>query len=445
MNPGVKMKKRIKKDNDAQLLLITGILLATTILIIGEIATHTITLGVQSSIERDSSLTMEFLNLKEKFKLAFSENVKLLNLYYENSSLAIEDAFKRISNQFENIEAIRGIIFIANINVIEPLGERNYLVNFTLKMRDTNTYIEEDIKIQIELFANDEWWKTDESWNYRIPTIVNTQKTDTLIEREINFTQELENFNNGVFDEYSIRIIEYNKNGKIKSEIPYLFIKNLNYDSENNAIGNIFWFANGSNIDTRYYYIYVDIIGNGQKNEVFYDSLLPSPTPNSKVILDEDSFLYNFTPSFPLNLTNRISGDISFNSNGSLYFENESFGIISEENHHVSLWLNFSNINADILFGVQVDNNSWARIGYDADPVFNGSSWDGSIIGNITDIQYRIWKFFQIDLIEDLNLTIGSEVTGLTFFSDDVYYDHVVFEDTKVVDVEQLVTSVYSI
>ena len=405
------MKGR-NNDNEAQLLLVTGVLLATTVLLIGEVATHTITLGVESNLERSHSLALEYLNVREKFMLAFRGNLKLLDKYYIDSNDAIKKAFEKTTKQCGEIEAYHGINFLANINNITLKANRKFEVNFTLKMKDLSTYIEEDIHIIVELFASDKWWENNEKWNFRIPILINTNKIDALVRKNINFTQEINKFGSGIFDENSIRIIEYNDYWKIQAEVPYQFKKEIGYHSSDNAICNIFWFSNGSSIGNRYYYIYFDIIENGLKNKTEYEILLPYPVSTPGIIFEDFPTTYNFEPNIPISITNRMSGSNSFNSNGSCYFENESLGAVGVENHYISFWLYFNNSHADILFGVQINNNSWVRWGFDSDQIFNGSSWDETIIGNTTNVTHGIWNYYNIDLIEDLNISEGRYTNG---------------------------------
>lgn len=437
------MKNRIK-DNQAQLLLVTAVLLATTILIIGEVATHVVTLGIESSLEKSHSLAREYVIIKDKFLLAFKENVKLLDKYYENFKSAINNAFEKTIKEFGDIEAYYGIIFIADLKNITPKGNRKFDINITLKMKDSTTYIEEDMQIEINFFASDEWWKNDKIWNFRIPVIVKTTKVDALIGMEINFTKEVEKFGNSSFDENSIRILEYNENGKILWEVPYQFNKDSAYDLKKNALGKILWFANGSSNEKRYYYIYFDTIENGVKNKTNYSALLQNPIITKRTILEDNLSIYNFTPHQPQIIANRISGNNSFNSNGSCYFE-KYIGSLGKELHYISFWLYFNNSHADILFGVQINNNTWAGWGFDSDEIYNGADWNNSIIGNTTNVSYGTWNYFKIDLIEDLNISKGSNITGVAFYSDNVFYDHLVFEDIMTENVEKLNTMVYEI
>ncbi len=118
------------------------------------------------------------------------------------------------------------------------------------------------------------WW--DIKWHYRVGLEINNtgyNRTNWTIEYPVNFTQLLQNMSvTGAFDENSTRVIEYNSSGSILHEIPSQFDMGDNYNSISNAAGVIAFTMNGTTAanQKRYFYIYFDIIQNGNKTKPSY-------------------------------------------------------------------------------------------------------------------------------------------------------------------------------
>jgi len=116
---------------------------------------------------------------------------------------------------------------------------------------------------------NDEWWNS--SWNFRFRIDVNTSdysRIDWTVEYAANFTQIFESLNTSAeFDNNSIRVIEYNASGSPIGERIMQFDPSLNYNSTNNADGELLFLLNGTtpNQTTRYFYVYFDALDFGQK------------------------------------------------------------------------------------------------------------------------------------------------------------------------------------
>ncbi|MEM5843990.1 MAG: NEW3 domain-containing protein [Candidatus Aenigmatarchaeota archaeon] len=116
------------------------------------------------------------------------------------------------------------------------------------------------------------WWNI--SWHYRVRLEVNTssfERKNWPIEYKINFTDLLPY---GSFDENSTRVIEYSQEGELLGEIPSQFEKDDDFNSENNALGTLVFFLNGSNPANtkRIFFVYYDSLENGPKEKREYPS-----------------------------------------------------------------------------------------------------------------------------------------------------------------------------
>ena len=129
---------------------------------------------------------------------------------------------------------------------------------------------------------NYEWWNS--SWNYRVRVEINStvhSRFDQMIELMINFTELFETLDvegSLEFDNYSIRVVEYNSTGKMipfnssktgseQYVVPSLFDPVWNYDASTNARGEVVWIMNGTTLmnQNRTYFIYFDLTSNGPK------------------------------------------------------------------------------------------------------------------------------------------------------------------------------------
>ena len=100
-----------------------------------------------------------------------------------------------------------------------------------------------------------QWWNA--SWHYRYVVSVNgTGNVSTFV----NFTTLLNNLDisSKVFENETIRIIEYLKNGTIVGEVAKYF---FNESIGNNASGNLLWNVSGS-ANEKFYCIYFDVTSN---------------------------------------------------------------------------------------------------------------------------------------------------------------------------------------
>ncbi|MCX6815061.1 MAG: NEW3 domain-containing protein [Candidatus Aenigmarchaeota archaeon] len=124
----------------------------------------------------------------------------------------------------------------------------------------------------------DVWWNA--SWHYRMKIEISTEnfsRTNWPVERQLNFTWILNNVSvSGTFDANSTRVVEYNSSGSILQEIPSQFDLGSDFNASSNANGELVFILNGSNPEntTRYFYVYFDIIQNGNKTPGNYQTQL---------------------------------------------------------------------------------------------------------------------------------------------------------------------------
>lgn len=112
----------------------------------------------------------------------------------------------------------------------------------------------------------DDWWDND--WDYRVLLTVaadGTARTDKPAEVEINFTNLLDDLNQGgSLIVNSIRVIEVNNNGVvIDDNVPFQFDPAANFHAGNNARGTLVFLLQGQTgaTATRRYHVYFDTAG----------------------------------------------------------------------------------------------------------------------------------------------------------------------------------------
>ncbi len=142
-----------------------------------------------------------------------------------------------------------------------------------------------------------EWWNT--SWYFRVRIEVNStgvERTNWPIETDINFTKLIEQLGmSGTFDENSIRVIEYNiTSGEFLYEIPYQFEKADNFNATSNAYGTLIFIANGTTPlnQKRIFYVYFDILENGQKEQANYSTQLSYAVVGDEIRVNTSYFMY---------------------------------------------------------------------------------------------------------------------------------------------------------
>ncbi len=305
--------------------------------------------------------------------------------------------------------------------------------------------------------SNSEWWDGD--WRFRIPlttSLCEYKKMDIHVYSTINFTKYLQilGVSGETFDVNSIRLIEY-LDENTYFETPY----KINGSSANPEKIQIVWILNGTTLaDTsRLFYLYFDTDEFGPKTAPTYENLFSgtrSQYENDYLILDDQINWYSWTDSTTQltgaeskSLTDGtyIAGDNAFRSNGNDHFQgwslinyppfNFSVGDNDDQIRYIDVWWYYMDSNADISLQIQ-DDGSWAkRWGYDVDPVFDGYSWTRE--GNYVNQDANKWRFYRMDLVDQLHMTPDSWITGLAFSSDngDVIYDHIMFEKYNTTDI----------
>ena len=117
--------------------------------------------------------------------------------------------------------------------------------------------------------TNAKWWNT--SWHYRLRIDIYSpvDRTNWPVEISLNFSDLIPS---GTFDENSIRVFEYSSNGEIIQEVPSQFDKDEDYNANYNAKGTLVFILNGTTLENtnRTFYVYYDILENGQKQKPSY-------------------------------------------------------------------------------------------------------------------------------------------------------------------------------
>ncbi|MFH1364938.1 MAG: hypothetical protein ABIH52_04795, partial [Candidatus Aenigmatarchaeota archaeon] len=123
-----------------------------------------------------------------------------------------------------------------------------------------------------------EWYNA--SWNYRVQIEINTSqysRTNWPVEHVVNFTSLLQQVNDtNIFDNNSIRLLEYDSDGNIMYEINSQFDQDLDYSASGNARGVLSFIMNGSSNSNsiRTFFLYFDSNETGPKPTTNYQSSL---------------------------------------------------------------------------------------------------------------------------------------------------------------------------
>jgi hypothetical protein len=123
---------------------------------------------------------------------------------------------------------------------------------------------------QSEVSPVDEW---NRSWRYYAPLKLRCQAYDYDVEIEADFTRLLKAHKiPGTFDRNSIRVAEVGASGAPATEVPFAFVPDANFDPAFNARGRLqFRVTRGSSVRT--FYVYFDLLENGEKPLVSYGKL----------------------------------------------------------------------------------------------------------------------------------------------------------------------------
>ncbi len=117
----------------------------------------------------------------------------------------------------------------------------------------THDFEEKTVIVEVEELK---WW--NENWHYRYFLSVNGSGNISVF---FNFTKLLNDLGvySQVFENNTIRVIEYRKNGSIIGEIIfYQFNESIDFEAVFNATGYLIWNATGASFE-KYYCIYFDV------------------------------------------------------------------------------------------------------------------------------------------------------------------------------------------
>jgi len=312
----------------------------------------------------------------------------------------------------------------------------------------THDFKEITVVVEIEKL---QWW--NDSWHYRYILSVNGSGT---VKYFINFTTQFNflNINSKIFDNETIRIIQYHRNGSIIGEVnEYFFNESLGFDSVINATGDLIWRVSGQ-IFEKFYCIYFDVKGNiGVRNSINEnESLIESG--NAKI------GQFNYVEGWWIDFIKPINGSFALinqnvNINVStiakavivsayIYFdENESHNFsFSFNNENNTEWFNSTN-----LFDKE---GSWTIIisgedvaGYIPEKVYNGIfiGKPDLKIENITIKTTRGPESSNI-YIEDI-VNISANVSSINATVENVKISLSIFENGTTIYTNYLILTLY--
>ena len=139
-------------------------------------------------------------------------------------------------------------------------------------------------------FAGDDWWNLD--WHYRIRADVNASsfdRSDWIIEQRTDFSQALGNLSAGKrLDPNSIRVVEYT-DGNPADEA----VSQFDRDSPDSWSGDLMWQVSGTLLrnQNRTYYIYFDVLENGEKPAPGYADEVRVQSRNQSIQIDSSDFM----------------------------------------------------------------------------------------------------------------------------------------------------------
>ena len=227
-------------------------------------------------------------------------------------------------------------------------GINNLAFRVVYKDKTYDVY-EKTVIIGVQQFT---WWNT--SWHYRYFITV---KGIGNVSKVFNFTEILENLDvaSQVFENNTIRIIKYSKNGEIVDVVSdYYFNESDNFDPSNNANGTLIWNADGSS-DLKYYCIYFDVKSNiGSRN---------LSVENEDMIRSGDAYVVSSgfasgwwaSLNFPKeNSYNLITAPFNISVTTSALADNVS----------IFMYYNNMSLNDTVYLSFNPDQTSWYYTGY---------------------------------------------------------------------------------
>jgi len=147
-----------KGNENAQILVILGIVLATSVFLISSLASEIANVDFVVISETQSSLAREFSVIKESFGATLNYNIaetssvdtKMINPLKGNIT-DIEDKFEQTRNEYFNVLLTHGFLFDAHLNGYEYSFKETglYYVHTTLLLDDGNARVTENVTYSI--------------------------------------------------------------------------------------------------------------------------------------------------------------------------------------------------------------------------------------------------------------------------------------------------------
>lgn len=151
----MKRNRNLKNDN-AQMILIAGVIISVSIITLSSISSNISNVGVELSFETSITPLEEYINVREVFVDVFKSSCG-----GHNDTEIIQNAFNHVKNILFNVEMRYGNFFTAEIRDIRyaspnithmPINSNEFLqITVFLKLTIKQTKIEEEIKIPIEI------------------------------------------------------------------------------------------------------------------------------------------------------------------------------------------------------------------------------------------------------------------------------------------------------
>lgn len=203
----------------------------------------------------------------------------------------------------------------------------------------THDFEEKSVIVEVEELK---WW--NENWHYRYFLSVNGSGNISVF---FNFTKLLNDLGvySQVFENNTIRVIEYRKNGSFIGEIIYYqFNESIDFDAVNNATGYLIWNATGNSFE-KYYCIYFDVSINLGSRTVLNETENMIESGNANI------GLFGFEEGWKIELLQPINNSyslvnesINITVSTTAYSENISAYIFLTTNEGNNFTINLTNI-----------------------------------------------------------------------------------------------------
>jgi hypothetical protein len=151
--------RKIKNNNDSQLIALMGVMLVISVFAISSIAADLANLDIQLTGEKSISLLDEYLIIKDSFGKSLNYNLseKIEEIDNEEKLYGnmenLTDCFQNTLDEFYEMELQHDILFDAVLNdyyVAHPgSSDGVYILNVTLNLENKNTRYIENVKYSI--------------------------------------------------------------------------------------------------------------------------------------------------------------------------------------------------------------------------------------------------------------------------------------------------------